>query len=315
MITGYNLLTYRARWLRLVQPGRALLASGDVAHPDPDFLDAINAAQTWFNDQVRLITARHETTDLVAGTATYSVPTGLLGGQIERVERLNSASEWVELERVAWDQINQGNEGQGTPTAWAQDRSSLRQVRLYPTPDAAGTDSLRFTYGSAPTWLERLYEPSVTASLTHGSATVALSGAPDTSLVAALDEFGLLPTAQSDGTAVSGVPPARWYQIAEVDASTPSLTLSEAWAGATISVQSWVSAQVPDVERLYPGKLRYLLCYYAAAETLETEDAAAADTWRLKAMQGLASWVRDDGPAAAAGLRTGYHCAPRFEDY
>lgn len=313
MITGYNLMTYRARWLRLIEPGRAYLYGPSAANYDADFLASINEAQDWITDRIGMLRERDATTDVVASTRDYAVPDGLFGGRIESVERLDDNGDWQRLDLVAWTEIADGNEDAGTPVKWAPDPTNLRQIRLYPVPDTAQTNGLRFLFNPAPTRLERLYEPSVTASVTNGATAVTLSGSPDTTLFQANDEFGLLPTTQSDGSTVSGVPPRRWYQIESV--TDTAVVLSEAYTGATASGQSWVSGQVPDFERLYPGKLRAALVYLAASISLETTDPNLADRWRMRAYSELAEFRRDDMDAAPAGKRQAHYCPGGFEDY
>jgi hypothetical protein len=270
---GYNLQTLKDHFLKLLELRFSL--EGSVRWSDAEIFRALNEAQRVFQERLWLNTI-FVSLPLEAGVDAYDLPAAMLGHQLGQV----MTSGGLEVRRFPF---NPGD----PPEIGFSVRPYDRRLVVYPTPSQAAAITLE--YSAIPSPLYRLWMPSdVTVSLTAGSAVVQVSGALS-ALLAAGDEFGLVFDYSGEDQS-----PSFWFAVESVDRDANTITLSED-PGLTLSAQAFLTAQVSDFERLWPGKLGYALADYAAGWTIRTQDPEKAAGLMSLALSVLDSFSPDGG--------------------
>ena len=320
MGAGYNLQTYKDWFLHLTT--EVYKSGSNVRVTDALFYHLINEAQRFVQDELEIVRSRDVTTDVEAGTSTYSIPKSEIsegrpipnwpmGTKFYEVSFLDSSGNWRKLERVEWPITDETDTG--TPTQWAYRRISAgREIDVYPVPDTSQTDGLRFYYAGLPEPLTRIYNPPIvgthsrTISVTTGTYDMTPSGA----LIPlyhqyAQDEIGVKQNVQSDGEGVTDESPQRWYEIASwITVSPYTVTLSEKYVDPTVEeadLNGLIIAQVPDFELLYPGKFGMMLPTYAAALFFQASAPEKAASLFVSAMAQFGRFRHDEADMRPPG--------------
>lgn len=299
---GFNLQTYADHFKFLLEGEYS--SGSSLSFTDGLFLNLINESQRFFQDRLHIKRAVDQTLSVVAGQATYQIPSDILGRRIDDL-RLDD----VALTQVAFNPMWRTNTTTtGTPTKWAIDSSAVRTLRLWPVPSATGTLTIYYTCGPRP--LSRIWRPSVvTAAVVNGSKTVTASDVLGS--VLAGDEFGVRPTANFDGDVVSDESPWLWYRIASVDTAAHTLMLDENFGETSATTAQFVTAEVGDLEAHRPGKLGYSMVEFAVSLALRKESADESDRLATLALTALSSYSEDDlrevlGPELPGVLYPGF---------
>lgn len=284
--SGYNLWTWRDYVMYLLESRMNSAASADLT--ESVLLRVLNDAHL---EACRLAQFRRSTEfsiDAVSGTRAYSLPATTMQDKVVQV-RFGDGSTFSPLSMLPVDrflEMYQDGAETGTPRYYTI-VPGVRQFWVGPTPDASVTGGLRLIAQTVPDPLSRLcqsYSHSVTASVTTGSATVTLSGtlAADVQMG---DEFGIVPTLQSDASEMVEASPQEWRVISAVSSPITSLTLAEVYTGPTLTAAAFVTAQVPSLESAYPGQYGMMIPQLAAARLLSTRDPNLSDRLRGEALQ------------------------------
>lgn len=287
-MSRYNLHTLKQHMLYLLEQRFGPEAS--QGYPEVQLFDALNRAQDMAQDRLRW--AREfstSTVDLTADTYVYDLPVDVLGTAITEVRVLDDDGEtWSDpLTRLTPGQMRDNDyldpgtpSRSGEPERWTLDEANGRLI-LSPTPDYSESSGLWMRYQARPTPLFRLYAPSdETAAVTAGSTSATLSADPGSS-VAVGDAIGVIATTQSDGTNNPARTPLVWHGISAI--SGTSVTLDSV-ALQTVTASAYVTAQVPWLEQLRPGRLGYSLAQMAVAELLLQRAPDFAETLRRTAL-------------------------------
>ncbi|NQU43132.1 hypothetical protein HQ520_07590 [bacterium] len=309
----YNLATYRA-YIRQRLEGD-FRPGASSAYPDAVVLQALNEAQRLAQRELKLKRAVDKTLDMVAGTATVQVPLGVMGQRVLEVRVIDAAGDWSRLERVSYSWaleqgLNDASVSQGDPAQWCFDVSA-GQIILLPTPDTSRAASVLVHYEPLLTPLRRIYEPLSTvavAGFTNGSTATPIEDTDDVAvdvmgLVAATDEIGVVGSVSAGGGTSLATMPTRWYGISTVAGATGILTLAEAYGEPTAADQVFITAQVSDLERLYPGALGWCLPILACAEILKGSDLAGAQALEVEGLGILRVMTRDEQGQRPHGRR------------
>ena len=304
-MAGWNLQVYRDEILYLVEGH--IGCDSSPAHPDPMLFAKMQEAQRAL---LRLAGRRvAETTtgtlSVAAGTAWYT----LSGPRLREVRFKRPGGQWVPLVRrdlkalqtmfgFAGEDAPDSGAG-GEPRYWAVD-DVARKILLLPVPSVSQPNGLGLVYDAGPTPFTRLLnDPSITASTGASSARVVLSSTRTGFATAAFpqiavgDEFGLVPTCQTDGTSIDfAVSPNLWYTILEADsgnADTISLLL-DAPMPTTATGLRFITAQVPDIEQEMPGEWGMAIPDFAAGlmfDLMGDDSSASAigTKWKSDAAQ------------------------------
>lgn len=297
---GQNLLTYRTR-LRLLLDGGAYDSAASVNAPDPLLFELLNESQAFIQDKLQLVVVSDETVDLVASTAVYDIPLGVLGTKITQIDWLNASSEWQSLVQVPYSAIQDGTDvSNGTPTQWAVVAHSTRQIALFPTPDTTTSNALRIAYIGQATPLTRVYQPSsstFTAAVTNASTAVTFSGQVVATNIVAGDEFGVVPA--------DNQLPFQWYTVSSFTEASPSTMVlkGDGYAQITAGTATFVTAQVSDLETNFPGKLREAMILLAASKWYLGSNLAQSQEFEARAMGIIATFSRDDNFVLLPGDR------------
>jgi hypothetical protein len=296
-MAGYNLATYKDRLLYLVEGHIGLDSS--PAHPDPLLFQKMMEAE---RELLRLAGRRVAETatgeiNVVSGTALYDLP----GPRLREVYYKQPTGLWKRLVRRDLKALQDlfGFAGTdvpdspGEPAYWSVD-DVARKILLLPVPDVSQSLGLSLTYDAGPTPLERLLNDSgVTASTGAESARVTLS-ASIAGRYAVGDEFGIVATLQTDGTAIPNpLSPHVWYAITDKEevaatqnaAAYTTLTVAHTFTAAASGLR-FVVAQVPDVEHDMPGEWGMAIPDYAAGllfDLMGPDDSATAIAAKWKA--------------------------------
>lgn len=226
------------------------------------------------------------TGDLVSTAGAYAVPADMQGQQMRAVSVMSSASATQfgrPLDYIEYDKalrlygLKDSTPATGAPIRWCFNSENARQVFLLPHPNYAKTDGLLFSYTRVATPMRLLWNPSsITATATKDSPTIALSGAIETGLCAVGHEFGIRLTTQSDGAAAGTTePPQTWFSISALDTGADEITLSEDWPYPTETSKAFITAEVPDLELAFPGRLGFAPSLLAAGTIRELEKEGA----------------------------------------
>jgi hypothetical protein len=115
-------------------------------------------------------------TSLVAGQASYSIPTRALGADLRDVQLYFTDGSTQRLARLEPEQLTGLSPNPGRPVGYILQGNS---VVLYPTPATGTTDKLRLTYHQRPNALVPTANAAVVASVTSTTVT-AVSSLPGT---------------------------------------------------------------------------------------------------------------------------------------
>lgn len=283
---GYNLWTWRDYVVYLLESRMNSASSADLT--ESVLLRALNDAH---QEACRLAQFRRSTefsVDAVAGTRAYPLPPSVAHDKVVQV-RYGDGSTFQPLAMLPVDrfmELFQEGVETGTPRYYTI-VPGVRQFWLGPTPEASVTDAIRMIAQTLPDPLSRICQSvahSVTASLTGGSSVVTLSSSLPVEVQAG-DEFGLIPTVQSDAAAMTEATPQTWYTIQTVPNPIASLTLAETYQGPSLALASFIVAQVPSIEFAFPGQYGMMIPQLAAARLLATRDPNLADRLRGEALQ------------------------------
>lgn len=281
---GCNLWTLRDRFLQLLEG--AASSSSSLQHPDSEFFAQVNEAQRALQATLRVVRQVAGSLDAVAGVATLAMPDDALATDILQLTYLKNR-----LNRTGWA-LSWLDGTTGVPVAWAPDPARGDQIVINPAPVESGTGAFALLYNAQPRPLSRMWAPTaITVAVTQGSPVVTFSGV--LADVRADDEFGVRPTTQCDGTALSGQSPFLWYRVQSVDTVAKTATLSSNYLEATNGAAQFVTAQVSDLEIYRPGKLGLILAEYAVALVMSARDPEAAAGMASMVAGALAAY-RDD---------------------
>lgn len=293
---GWNLKTYEEEFNSLIHLG-ALTATSPAA---PNLIDAHRR----INEALRIIgrkwgdqRTRNNSTTLTAATAGHAMPDDVFGRDIRAVYiKKTSSSKPVPLEYRDQDQFealyDQGDtsDDSGAPKYWAYDPADPTQILLRPVPETTVSNGLIFSYAARPERLHRVfYHASATADATYNSTTVTInqgsssSTAPiTTAQIAANDEFAIIPTTRMDQTTHSLTMAGLYWErmtAATVSTSSTAVTLANAWGSDTVSGGKFITAQVPDLERMWPGEMGFSPSYIAAGFHILGRNPDKADVY------------------------------------
>lgn len=303
---GYNLWTWRDFVLFLMESRMDAAASPDLVEPllfrflNDAHLEACRLAGFRRSSEIAV--------DAVAGQYEYDIPSSVLADRIVHVRFNSGDTSWVPLTFVSpriFAELIPDPSVLGVPRYYTVIPDS-RVYLLGPTPETSGSDTIRLVAETMPESLSRLYRSSqhnVTASLTNGSRVVPLSSAVSADQIAAGDEFGVALTTQSDGSSIHGATPSLWFVVESLDVALTSLTLAEPYPGASVSSVNFFSAQVPAIERMFPGLYGYLVAELAVARILSTRAPEESDRLRANALAGILG--QSDSSWRCAAARTG----------
>lgn len=188
---------------------------------------------------------------LTSGVSLYDAPVSVFGRSIEGVGVVESSGRILWLDRWTKARIQDIREFSeldanldaalsDRPRKWFFEPGSPRKIRIRPAPNwtkAAGL-LVRFAEAQANPRLP-LNRSAFFCDVTRNSSTVNLFGLVDEMDVRVADEFGVCPTANSDGRSLSNKSPLAWYRIIDVDSETALSSEILANAGFTGSAASW----------------------------------------------------------------------------
>jgi len=305
---GNNLQAWKDVFLYLIRKGWS--RSSDARNTDSLVFYYLNQAQSAFQNALQAQVEVSTSISVAAGDYDYDLPEGC--EEIQNVRfRESGGTEYSPLltekpSALAIDHygVLSASPTRDAPTHWCLDPGDPRVFWLMPAPSTAGT--LRIEYLGAPRTLFRIFNQStITADMSYGTALqVEVSNAlTENEDIAVDDEFGILPTTNTntDGSTVATPEsPRRWYRIASIESST-AFTLAEAHPDTSSATARFITAQVSDLERNWPGKFGTALVEYAAAECLKGREPRLAAQLAQGAMAAAMNMrVRDGSEAIVA---------------
>ncbi len=283
---------------------RAYLRNLSLAQwPDPQIFHFLNEAQRAIQDELKIRTRVSASASFADGTAAYDAPSNLHGAQIEKVELYVNGE---------WDTAGIPQKGfavpdtttTSTPTSWAWSKSDAGQIVFYGTPDASTATAYRLTYLARPSVLRRIWAPVIaraTAALTADSTAVLLSENADTNWFAAGDELGMVRTESGDATTLTDQLPYEWYKVDSV--LLKAVVLARTWSYTTETAARFITAQVPDFEKAYPGKFGFLLADYAVMLALRMSEPQKAQLAQMSVYETMSRFSLDDERVQGLGRR------------
>jgi len=238
---------------------------------------------------------------ITAGTSAYDLPADMLGRRIKSIRLMKSSGKSsYEIPLVSYarleDNYNLDDVITGTPEA-AAIIPNTNQLEIRPVPDTTvASTGLRVRYGflAEPFW--RIYrQTTVKLTVNNGDTTKtsAFNSAPDSVLLQPGDEIAAMHETAFSGEAINSgtAQPVIWNTVASTfTAGSTTLVLNEPWAYSNVSGVNFISAHVPDVDRLYPGKFGKVLTNLAAYELLKDRDASRAATFITDALDSLSDF-------------------------
>lgn len=302
----YNLQTYREEMRYQLE--QAYGPSSMRGLPDAYAFRLLTDAQNSIQASLKLDIVRQKTEDIASGTYTYNLPADRIGSDLAvSIVRENSSDGNEPLKHLSNREMREmfnldsDAKDSGRPKYWSYLNSTRTQIMIRPSPSYSKTDGLIYDYAARPEPLTRIYDAYYTGhstvtvdAATNGSPTVTLSGDPNAdaerlSRIEAGDEIGVISTGSMDGiTAAADAAHAsrggvlEWYRISSL--ATATVTLAENYRGNTISSSTpFISAQVSDLEKRLPGKIRFAIAYIALNTYFEGRDAQQADRMAAKA--------------------------------
>lgn len=308
---GYNLFTYRARILSAAHSGGPGAASA-LDYPDAQIVEDLQTAFETIQAQLPMSFERNATIDIVSGTSIYTLPASIIGQAVTTAFIVDdsgnlSLAPLEILQYVRFQELyDLSSLGSGVPSAAAINFQAPSQIVLNLIPNYSQTGGLVLNAVSAPQRLIRLMQDTtITATVVFDSAsvtlasTVALNGA----VLQAGDEFGIIATTQLDGSAAPYADtPRRWYTISNVATSTGGggtfetvITLVEVFAEPSGAGRECRAAQVPDYEKKFPNRLRWIPANLALGYNLESTDQQQSRVLKQQANLDLLQVPTDAG--------------------
>jgi hypothetical protein len=297
---GWNLLKYRSRFLQQVAHWQGQAVS--PAHiPDVIFLELMNDALRETQDELGIDKVR-ETANLADGTMTVAVPTTLMGRKFNRIDVENESDDgYHELTHLPYDQfvasydVDAPGSNKGVPNSYTWSKSNQRQILLGPSPSFTKSSAVIFTGDAVPDMVGRWFNgaqppdggTAVTATGNNGSSSVTLSSGTYSDIeIGDDDEFGVGGLRQIDGATPATEIPRKWYGITSV--ATTALTLDGNYGERNFSTQTFMTAEVSQLEKAWPGGLGVLPVEKAIAAYFEVSNPPIFQIFENKWLRGLA---------------------------
>ena len=307
---GYNLQTYKDRFLRQAF-GWEDFSTLPAGLGEGTMLALLNDALLEIHRRLDVSTFL-ERQNLTVNKISYDIPTTLLGRRIDLVERLGeTGNSRTALVGIPYSQFislydpDNPTENTGNPIHWTFsvaasqvqiDTQDQKQILLGPPPKYSRTNGLIITASVQPDMVGRNYQSAnpatgsaITASINLGDSSITISdSAPAAVEIQTNDEIGIVPIRQSDGSALSTRSPRRWYRITETTASSTLLTITPLYNERTTigsPDDSFITAEVPEIEQLVPGLIGMLPVDMALAEYFRRSDPERSAVYDIKVEQ------------------------------
>lgn len=291
--TGYNLQTLRDQLLFMLQAAFTKGASSNI--PDAQVFAYLNAAQDELTNLLKLPDIANTAINLVSGTALYDLPSDISTEQVRAMyirrstytanngDRMLLDALSMAMAANIYDLYNIASSPAGEPGAWTRSAVNPRKFLLLPPPNYSMTGGIEIYYTFRPSRLTRLWSQlTITCDVGYNDSTVLCSASVPDGLVQIGDEFGITSATNTDASTTPLAPPRNWYRISEIAGAV--ITLATPWLEPAVAAGSFITAQVPDLERYYPGRMQYLMTKLAAAEYYMTSDGNMADRLRAQAI-------------------------------
>jgi hypothetical protein len=287
---GYNLSVYLEELRALTTGIRS--ARSSVLNTDLHLTRALNVAHL---DLLAEIGITETTTDqaLTSGQSDYDLPANILGSRVKAIQidnstgngRIRLTGRTRDAFRKIYNLSDTTATAQGVPLDWAIHETNRRQISIRPIPNySVASTGIHITHEFVPTPMSRVWRPdkltpAITADPLDGTLSqIDLSDDPDTLRVAVGDEFGIIPSTGFDEVAVQNQLPLLWFEILTIGTDPDLFTLTEDFQGDSVaSGQSFMTAQVPDIERLFPGIAQRTLVDLAASKMLRPTNRRMAN--------------------------------------
>jgi hypothetical protein len=280
-------------------------ASSIPAFQDSDLLDGLSMAYADIQAKMRLGQTRI-TGDLVSGTDYYTIPVAnssgnrspRFGRQLRvyvRPESGDGVPVLLQWKDPAWMMANfdmtSTTNNTGFPLFWMEtDVPPLGRIQVRPVPNFSRTGGIEFMFIASPNETFAIYnQTAITATFTYGSTAVTFSSDPSPNVVQGY-EIGVPPLVQLDGTPQYDAMPTNWVPIASI--SGVNATLAWEWPNLSGAGQTFIAANVQNLDQILPGGLERLPSMLGAQYLLETYDpekaiGLAAQTDRMLAKLNL----------------------------
>ncbi len=274
---GYNLATYRNRFLQVLEQRSELRSS-------PAFTDAMILSRV--NEAILEICTRNKLLQKVSSVAANALsisaflPSDILNGEIYALSITDANGVLIAkpdriTARSMFDRQSLGLTP-GVPLYWCTGMEAGR-VSYYP---ALSTSALiKYQYLARPNVLSRMvWNEAFTANATAGSGTVTATMAGYvTGSIAPGDEIGFVTSAQIDGSTIDGLRevPVQWSMVKSITSdggNSYTITLESAYEGVTVAGAMFVTAQASIVEQVIHGVLENLPGELAAGLHLQTTE-------------------------------------------
>ena len=282
----HNLQTYKERMLYLIE--NHFQGGSSAGHTEALLFQMLNTAFLEIQDKLGWGRKRFRSSNLVSGTSAYNFPSDIMGHQVTNVQVDDSSGSGKNtLKGISHAQAKElfdlENLENGTPVFWTPSEADQTKYLILPPPNYSATSGITLNYVYRMLPLHRIYnQTAITASITRANATVTLSATPSAALMKAGDDFGIVRSTQSDGSAVTGESPIRWYRIVTI--ATAVVTLAELMEEDTDGTATFRSAQVHQLEQAYPGRLRFAPADLAVANEFHGSAPQVADRLRAQAL-------------------------------
>lgn len=275
---GYNLQTYKQRFLQHIENRHGTDSSFTI--PDSLIFSYLGEAYRIIQEEKELVLKTDAFENLESGVAAYDIPYDMTGWRVKTLFVKNSSGDTVNtpLTQITINEF-QRRYGPGTsadtgvPHTFAIDQEVLRGIVLYPTPNYAASSGLIFSnVGIVGDSLFRIYnQTAITAAVLVGTTTVDLS-APVSGFLNVGDEFGVVPTTQTDGQNIPDDIPRKWFRISVV-VSTTELTLANAYdLTSNETAARFILSQVPTIEERYSGVIGWAPVDFMLSEYYRSRD-------------------------------------------
>ena len=192
--------------------------------------------------------------DLQAGVSLYDAPVSVLGRSIDAIGVIDTDGRiwWLSnrskafvsgLSEFAKSDTDLDSESGDRPKYWFFEPGQPRKIRIRPAPNWNRTDGLLVRFADRPMPLRYPVNRSTyTCEVEKGSRLVKILGTSGAVDIIASDEFGVIPTANSDGrtfTSTNNLSPLHWYRV--VIADVDWVINTELFSNGTItgSAASW----------------------------------------------------------------------------
>lgn len=295
-MAGYNLAQYIQQFRFLTDRGVFTQASSKQV-PDGAVINMLNEAIDRIHRQHPIAPTRNAQA-LVAEQMAYTVPANVNRPNIRSVSIIGTDGKEKPLDNILFSDFLtivdiHDPVGSSAPGYWCENEDDQREILISPS-NFATANGLIIRSAVRPTPLERVFHSningnSLTVGMTNGSATATVSdAAPVTSTeIQAGDELGIIKTVNTDGSTTSAAePPYIWYGISAAPNAT--LTLDEVYRGLTESTANFVTSQVSEIEKAWPGGMRWAPVYFALSSFYKNSNPALSAGFRADGEQDLA---------------------------